>query len=360
MVLSVDIRLSYGDFTLEVVRDFPPSGVTGVFGPSGSGKSTLLRVIAGLETRARGRVTVNSEAWQEGNRHLAPHRRGVGYVFQDTRLFPHLDVMGNLDYALRRAKDLGGPGMDEIVGALDLGPLLGRRPSELSGGEKQRVAIGRTLLTAPKILLMDEPLAALDEARKAEIFPYLERLRDQTRVPILYVTHSMEEVTRLADHMVLLDRGRVVASGRLDDLTSRLDLPLLVDRPDVGAVLMGSIAGHDAERGVTRIDVSGAEFLLSHVELPVGHAVRLRVLARDVAIATRRPEELSVQNVLAGRLSEMVERPNQRCLLRIAVGQAGGAVLLSLLTADSARRLHLHPGQEVFALVKSVASSALI
>jgi molybdate transport system ATP-binding protein len=251
--------------------------------------------------------------------------------------------------------------MDEITDALDLSPLLARRPSELSGGERQRVAVGRALLTAPKVLLMDEPLAALDDARKTEILPYLERLRDQARLPILYVTHSMEEVTRIADHLVLLDQGRVQASGPTTDLMSRLDLPLLVDRADAGVVIIGSISGHDPERGVTCIAVGDAEFLLSHVELPVGHAVRLRVLARDVAIATKRPEELSVQNVLPGRLSEMVERPNQRCLLRIAVGgEANGAILLSLLTADSARRLHLHPGQEVFALVKSVASSALI
>lgn len=358
MTLSVDVHVRYPGFSLQVTQVFPPAGVTGVFGPSGSGKSTLLRVVAGLELGGQGRVTVGSEVWQDGNRHLPAHRRGVGYVFQDTRLFPHLSVRGNLDYALRRARDLGGPTLDEVIAALDLDPLLARRPSQLSGGEKQRVAIGRALLTAPKVLLMDEPLAALDDARKAEILPYLERLRDQAAVPILYVTHSMEEVTRIADHLVLLQHGSVAASGGIVELMARIDLPLLVDRPDAGVVLMGRVAGHDAERGVTRIAAGLTEFLLPHVGLPIGHAVRLRVLARDVAIATKQPEELSVQNVLAGRLTEMIERPNNRCLLRIDIGSQ--TAVLSLLTADSVRRLHLQPEQPVFALVKSVASSALV
>ncbi len=211
MTLLVDIRLSYVDFTLEVAQEFALAGVTGLFGQSGSGKSTLLRVIAGLESRARGRVVMASEVWQDESRRLPTERRGVGYVFQDTRLFPHLSVEGNLLYAVRRARGLNGPGLDEIVAAFDLARLLPRRPSALSGGEKQRVAVARALLTAPKILLMDEPLAALDDARKAEILPYLERLRDQSRVPILYVSHSVGEIARLAQNMVVLRGGRVSA-----------------------------------------------------------------------------------------------------------------------------------------------------
>jgi molybdate transport system ATP-binding protein len=211
MTLLVDIRLSYGDFTLEVAQEFALAGLTGLFGQSGSGKSTLLRVIAGLETHARGRVAMGSEVWQDERSHLPTERRGVGYVFQDTRLFTHLSVQGNLSYALERAKGLGGPGMEEIVAALDLALLLSRRPSALSGGEKQRVAVGRALLTAPKILLMDEPLAALDDARKSEILPYLERLRDEARVPMVYVSHNPAEVRRIATSVVWLSEGRVTA-----------------------------------------------------------------------------------------------------------------------------------------------------
>ena len=357
MTLSVDIRVRYGGFNLEVLQEFPDGGVTGVFGPSGSGKSTLLRAIAGLEPAAEGRVTVGMETWQDRNRHLPAHRRGVGYVFQDTRLFPHLSVRGNLEYALHRARGLGGPTIDEIIAAFDLSPLLVRRPSGLSGGEKQRVAIGRAMLTAPKVLLMDEPLAALDDARKSEILPYLERLRDQATIPILYVTHAMDEVARIADRLLLLNQGSVQGSGGTAELTSRLDLPLLIDRGDAGTVLIGQVASHDAERGITHVEVGEAEILLSHIDRAVGLPVRLRVLARDVAIATRRPEGLSVQNVLRCRVAETSDRPNGRCLLRLDLG---GAAILALLTADSVRRLALRPGQEVFALVKSVASSALI
>src|SRR5687768_8562298 len=237
MALTVDVRLRYQDFNLEVAQDFSLAGVTGLFGPSGSGKSTLLRIIAGLETRAAGRIAMGPEIWQEGDRALPPHRRGVGYVFQDTRLFPHLSVGGNLEYALKRAAGLGGPGMSEIVDVLDLGAFLSRRPAEISGGEKQRVAIGRALLSAPKILLMDEPLAALDEARKAEILPYLERLCDQSRVPIIYVSHSVAEVARLAHNMVVLRDGRVLRAGSAIEVLSGPEAVPMVGSRDAGAVI---------------------------------------------------------------------------------------------------------------------------
>jgi len=363
-VLKLDIGKQLGAFRLQAAFEAPSRGATVVFGPSGAGKSALLATIAGLQRPDQGSITLDGDTLFDGARGIdvAAEDRRIGVVFQEARLFPHMSVRANLEYGRKRRRDATAhAGFDDIVALLGIGTLLDRRPGALSGGEKQRVAIGRALLSNPRLLLLDEPLAALDDPRKAEILPFLERLRDEAGVPMLYVTHAMEEVTRIADHLVLLDQGRVQASGATADLMGRLDVPLLIDRADAGVVLVGSIAGHDVERGVTRIGVGGAEFLLSHVELPVGHAVRLRVLARDVAIATKRPEELSVQNVLSGRLSEMVERPNQRCLLRIVVGgAANGTILLSLLTADSARRLHLHEGQEVFALVKSVASSALI
>lgn len=362
-MLKLDIGKQLGAFRLQTAFEAPSRGATVVFGPSGAGKSALLAAIAGLQRPDQGSIALDGYTMFDGARgiNVATEDRRIGVVFQEARLFPHMSVRANLEYGQKRRRDtMAHAGFDDIVALLGIDALLDRRPGALSGGEKQRVAIGRALLSNPRLLLLDEPLAALDDPRKAEILPFLERLRDEAGVPMLYVTHAMEEVTRVADHLVLLDQGRVQASGPTADVMGRLDLPLLIDRADAGVVLAGSIAGQDVERGVTRIAVGDSEFLLSHVELPVGHAVRLRVLARDVAIATKRPEGLSVQNILAGRLSEMVERPNQRRLLRITVGGEAGAVLLSLLTADSARRLHLQPGQEVFALVKSVASSALI
>ncbi len=372
-MIEIDINQRLGAFELHAAFAAPGSGATVVFGPSGAGKSCLLAAIAGLRRPDRGRIAIGDDVLFDAARgiDLAAEDRRIGFVFQEARLFPHLGVRANLEYGRRRRRGDGAAGFDDIVALLGIGALLERRPASLSGGEKQRVAIGRALLSNPRLLLLDEPLAALDDPRKAEILPFLERLRDELGVPMLYVTHSMEEVTRIADHLVLLEQGGVTAAGAPAELLTRLDLPLLVDRGDVGSVLIGRIAGHDAERGVTHVAVGAADFLLSHVELPVGHAVRLRVLARDVAIATQRPEGLSVQNVLPGRLTGSVARPNQRRLLRIAVGgdAAGGdaaigrmgeAALLALLTEDSARRLHLEPGQEVFALVKSVASSALV
>ncbi|HWA50381.1 MAG TPA: molybdenum ABC transporter ATP-binding protein [Dongiaceae bacterium] len=368
-MLKLDIGKQLGAFRLQAAFEAPSRGATVMFGPSGAGKSALLSAVAGLQRPDQGIITLDDDTLFDSARGIdvAAEDRRIGFVFQEARLFPHMSVRSNLDYGRKRRRDAAAhTNFDDIVALLGIGALLERRPGALSGGEKQRVAIGRALLSNPRLLLLDEPLAALDDPRKAEILPFLERLRDEVGVPMLYVTHAMEEVTRIADHLVLLDQGRVQASGPTADLMGRLDLPLLIDRTDAGVVLIGTISGHDAERGVTRVAVGrdasgGAEFLLSHVELPVGHAVRLRVLARDVAIATKRPEELSVQNVLPGRLIEMMERPNRRCLLRIAVGDGeDAAILLALLTADSARRLNLRLEQKVFALIKSVASNALI
>jgi molybdate transport system ATP-binding protein len=360
-MLEFDITAQLGAFRLQAAFKAPSSGATVVFGPSGAGKSALLAAIAGLQRPQQGRIVIGDDVVFDRGRGIdvAAEDRRIGFVFQEARLFPHLSVRANLEYGQRRRRaENSAAGFEAIITLLGIGQLLDRRPATLSGGEKQRVAIGRALLSNPRLLLLDEPLAALDDPRKAEILPFLERLRDEIGIPMLYVTHAMEEVTRIADHLVLLEDGRVTAAGEPAEMLARLDLPLLIDRADVGSVLPGRIAAHDEERGVTQVQVGDAEFLLSHVDLPVGHVVRLRVLARDVAIATQRPEGLSVQNVISGTLSDMIERPNRRCLLRIEIGQ--GAALLALLTGDSARRLHLQPGQQVFALVKSVASSALV
>jgi molybdate transport system ATP-binding protein len=359
-LLRIDIAKQLGAFRLEAAFEAKARGATVVFGASGAGKSCLLAAIAGLVKPDSGRIEIAGEVLFDSARgtNVAAEARRVGFVFQEARLFPHMSVRTNLEYGSRRRKEhASAASFDDIVTLLGIAGLLERSPRTLSGGEKQRVAIGRALLSNPRLLLLDEPLASLDEPRKAEILPFLEKLRDELGIPMLYVTHSMDEVARIADHLVLLDHGKVSAAGSPGELSGRLDLPLLIDRPDVGAILLGRVAVQDDARSVTRVAIGAAEFLLSHIDLPAGHAVRLRVLARDVAIATQRPEGLSVQNVLPCRLIALAERPNGRCLLQLDLG---GASLLALLTADSARRLHLQSGQEVFALVKSVASSALV
>jgi molybdate transport system ATP-binding protein len=359
-LLRIDIAKQLGGFRLETSFQTSTGGASVVFGPSGAGKSCLLALIAGLLRPDRGRIEIAGETLFDNDRaiQVPVEARRIGFVFQDPRLFPHMSVRANLEYGRRRRKEHdSSAGFDDVVELLGISGLLERRPHSLSGGEKQRIAIGRALLSNPRVLLLDEPLASLDDPRKAEILPFLERLRDGIGIPMLYVTHSMDEVARIADHLVLLESGRVAAAGALGDLSARLDLPLLVDRPDVGAILIGRVAAQDAARAITRVATGKAEFLLSHIDVSIGQPVRLRVLARDVAIATRRPDGLSVQNVLPCRLTALAERPNGRCLVQLDLG---GASLLALLTADSARRLELHAGQDVFALVKSVASSALV
>ena len=359
-MLRIDIAKQLGAFGLETAFEAKARGATVVFGASGAGKSCLLSVIAGLVRPDSGRIEIAGDVLFDSARGIdvPAEARRIGFVFQEARLFPHMSVRGNLEYGRKRRKEhASSASFDDVVALLGIVTLLERRPRTLSGGEKQRVAIGRALLSNPRLLLLDEPLASLDDPRKAEILPFLERLRDEIGIPMLYVTHSMDEVARMADHLVLLDRGKVAAAGAPGELSGRLDLPLLIDRPDVGAVLLGTVSAQDDARVVTRVAIGAAEFLLSHIDLPVGHPVRLRVLARDVAIATQRPEGLSVQNVLPCRLIAIADRPNGRCLLQLDLG---GAALLALLTADSTRRLHLQAGQQVFALVKSVASSALV
>ena len=351
MALSVDIRLTYGAFSLQVAQDFALSGATGLFGPSGSGKSTLLRVIAGLEGRARGRVALEHEIWQDERKHVPPHRRGVGYVFQDTRLFPHLSVRANLEYAFRRARGLDGPGLDEVIGALDLGPLLARRSAQISGGEKQRVAIGRALLAAPKILLMDEPLAALDEVRKAEILPYLERLCDRSRVPILYVSHSVAEVARLAQHMVVLRNGRVLRTGPASEVLSDPEAVPMVGSREAGAVIEARIVAQHAD-GLTELAASAGTLFLPRIEAAIGDSLRLRIPAQDVILSRARPLGLSALNILPVVVTEVKAGEGPGAVVQL---QAGSDLLLARLTQRSVAALGLKRGVAAHAVLKSVA-----
>src|SRR5690606_10177838 len=308
--LELDITLGRGSFTLEVRERLELSGITALFGPSGSGKTTLLRVISGLETGAAGTVRFDGKDWQRPGRHVPTHRRRIGYVFQDGRLFPHLDVEGNLRFGLRTAGERGARGerpgirFESVVAALDLAPLLERRPVSLSGGEQQRVAIGRALLANPRLLLMDEPMSSLDVRRKAEILPYIERLPDAFGLPVLYVTHSIDEVARLASEVVLLADGRVVGRGPVGDVLERIDFWPLTGHAEAGTLVDGIV--DEASNGMASIRLGTQRLRVPLRAAPVGKRVRLRIFARDVAIATEPPRGLSIRNVLAARILEIV------------------------------------------------------
>ncbi len=351
MSLEVALRHRWGDTALDIAFEAPTPGVVALFGPSGSGKSSTALAAAGLWRPEWCRVAVDgivladtaAAVW------VPPERRRLGVVFQDARLFPHLGVEANLRYGMRRAPP-GPIGFEAVVELLGIGTLLRRRPHTLSGGERQRVAIGRALLAQPRLLLMDEPLASLDAARRTEILPYLANLKDALRLPILYVTHALDELARLADTVVLLDTGRVVAAGPIAEVAARADLPLAL-RDDAAAVLLTQVAGHDPARGLTRLQAGGITVLVPLLDRPVGAAVRARVPAREVALARGAvPEAVSFQNVVPGRVRRIVVGP----LAALVELEIGGAALLARVTPDAVARLGLAPGVDTIALFKSV------
>ena len=357
MTLAVDIAQSLGAFSLQATFEVEARGLTALFGPSGAGKSATLAAIAGATRPDRGRIALGSLVLFDhaAGVNLPPEQRGIGWVFQDARLFPHLSVDANLRYGLRRAK--GRPAtvsFGEVIEVLGIGHLLQRRTRHLSGGERQRVAMGRALLSQPRLLLMDEPLSALDPARKAEILPFLERLKTAFDLPILYVSHSLAEVTRLADRIVAIEAGRILAQGLLAEVLARSDLPSLAWRPDAAAALETRVGAHDAARGLTRLAAADdVEVLAPLLDQPVGATVRLLVMARDVLIARDPPGRISARNVLPGRIETLTPRPDGAILAVISIG--GAARLLSGVTAEAARALELQPGLEVWAIVKSLA-----
>ena len=348
-------RFSAEGFAVDAAFCVPARGVTAIFGPSGCGKSTILNAVAGLLRPQEGRILLDGAALLDTTHGIAlpAERRRCGLVFQEARLFPHLNVESNLRYGLRRApRGAAGPGFDEVVALLGIAALLHRRPARLSGGERQRVALGRALLMRPRILLMDEPLAALDAPRRAEILPFLARLREAADMPILYVTHALDEVDALADHLVLMEEGRVIASGGLEALTARTDLPLAARR-DAGVVISARIAGHDPARGLTRLEIPGGQLTLPLQAEPPGTLVRLRLRARDVAVALTPPEAISIQNVLPVTIRSITPTASpHEVFLRLALGDT---ILLSRVTRDAVERLELFAGKPVHALVKSIA-----
>lgn len=328
--------------------------MTALFGRSGSGKTTVLRCIAGLERAPVGRLVVDGEVWQDesAGRFLPAHRRPIGVVFQESSLFPHLTVKGNLEFGRSRIPaQARRVGVEQAIDLLGIEPLLDRTPARLSGGERQRVAIARALAVSPQVLLMDEPLAALDVARRREILPYLERLHDELSIPIIYVSHAPEEVARLADHLVLLDGGRVVAAGPIGEMLTRLDLPL-AHEDEAEAIVEVRVAGHDDEWHLTTLTFAGGPFTVTRRDLPAGARARLRIVARDVSLTRERQHGTSILNVFPARVLEIAPEGPGLVLVRLDIA---GTVVLSRITRRSASALELAPGADVYAQIKSVA-----
>jgi molybdate transport system ATP-binding protein len=359
--LVLQARWQRPGFVLDVDLQLPARGVSVLFGPSGSGKTTCLRVLAGLEPGAQARVQVAGETWQDSAVHhfVPPHRRALGYVFQEASLFEHLSVQDNLRYGWRRTPaEVRRHGWDHGLDLLGIRPLLARRPGELSGGERQRVAIARALATSPRVLLMDEPLAALDAARKADILPWLEQLHERLDIPVVYVTHSPDELARLADHLVLLDQGRVVATGPVAELMTQADLSLA--HGDGAAALIEAVAcGLHAESGLCELRFAGGTLLLPQTRaepLPDRTPVRVRIQARDVSLSLQRPEQTSVLNILPATVETLHGDGPGQVLVTLALTRSEGTTrLLARISKLSAQRLDIVPGLTVFAQIKGVA-----
>ena len=352
MTLHIALQHHLGSFELDVAFE-APAGVTALFGRSGSGKTTVINAVAGLLRPDRGKVTADGVTLLDTARgvNLPPHRRRIGYVFQDARLVPHLTVRQNMLYGRWFAPKGTGVSLERIVDLLGIGPLLDRRPGALSGGEKQRVAIGRAILSNPRLLALDEPLAALDEARKAEILPYLERLRDEVHLPILYVSHAMAEVARLANTVVLMEAGRVTAAGPTADILSDPATAPGLGLREAGAILTARVAAHEDD-GLTRLDSSAGPLWLPRVSAPLGNSLRIRILAQDVMLATVRPEGISALNIFSATVQDIRQGDGPGVLVRL---DFGGEAILARITRRSADILALAPGKRVFAILKAVS-----
>jgi molybdate transport system ATP-binding protein len=349
MQLEVDISHSYAGFTLEVNFSTHGDGVAALFGPSGSGKTSILRAVAGLLRPQRGRIVVDGHVLLNTERRIfvPAHKRRLGYVFQDARLFPHLSVAANLQFGSKRApKPSSAADNQRLIALLGLESLMSRKPAGLSGGEQQRVAIGRALLSQPGLLLLDEPLASLDAARRSEILPYLERLRDELNTPMLYVSHAVEEVARMADRVVLLENGHVTDNAETSAVLSRFD----ASPGDPGAVIRARISEHDIDYGLTRLQIESGSLTVPRLALAIGDELRLRIRAQDVLLATTRPQGLSANTVLPGVVDTIGEPMGALVDVRV---KSGNVHLIARITVKSAERLELAKGHDVFAIIKT-------
>jgi molybdate transport system ATP-binding protein len=355
----IDVRLNivYSGFNLDVDLNLPGRGVTALYGHSGSGKTTCLRCIAGLERAEQGFIRINDEIWQDSANGIfvPPHKRALGYVFQEASLFPHLSVLDNLQFGLKRiARSRRRVDMAQATELLGIGHLLERHPQHLSGGERQRVGIARALLTSPKLLLMDEPLAALDSQRKSEILPYLQRLHDELDIPVLYVSHAQDEVARLADHLVLLSDGKALASGPIGETLARLDLPMAMG-DDAGVIIEGQVSAYDAEYQLLSLQLPATEMNIrvTHAPMALGQALRCKVHARDISLTLQDSEFSSILNRLPVTVvSEQSADNAAHVLIRL---DAGGTPLLARITRYSRDQLGVNPGQRLWAQIKAVA-----
>lgn len=356
-MIDVRLQLTYSGFALDVDLHLPGRGVTALYGHSGSGKTSCLRCIAGLERAEHGFIQINDEVWQDSRNGLfvPPHKRALGYVFQEASLFPHLSVRANLEFGLKRIpRQQRRVEMAQATELLGIGHLLDRHPQHLSGGERQRIGIARALLTSPKLLLMDEPLAALDSQRKGEILPYLERLHDELDIPVLYVSHAQDEVARLADHIVLLSDGKALACGPIGETLARLDLPL-ARGDDAGVVINGTVSAYDEHYQLLTLQLpqSTLHMRVAHAPLALGKALRVKVQARDVSLSLQAEEHSSILNRLPVIVTEEMAADNSaHVLVRL---EADGTPLLARITRFSRDQLHLHPGQTLWAQIKAVA-----
>ena len=354
-MLSVNLDFERVPFALEVRFTAPTPGITALYGPSGAGKTTLIEIIAGLLRPSRGQIELDGASLYDSTRgvDIGAERRRIGCVFQDLRLFPHLSVNGNLHYGLRRAgRDQIRITPQRVVDLLELGALLQRRTMQLSGGERQRVALGRALLAQPRLLLLDEPLAAVDAARRAEVLPYFERLRDELALPMVLVTHQFEDVVRLATHVVLLDAGRVLAQGDLPAVSLLPELATLLGSEGVGAVITGRVAAIDGDSGLATVAIGSGQLLVPGEALTPGQAINLQLLARDLILATTPPQGLSVRNQLCATVTALRNESRYNLLVSL---DAGGVPLLARVTAAAARELQLHSGMTLWVLVKAVS-----
>ena len=353
-MIDLHIQKQQGRFRVDAAFVSGKAGVTALFGRSGAGKTSIINMVAGLVKPEAGHIIVNGRTLYDGKARidLPPEKRRIGYIFQEGRLFPHLSVHGNLTYGMRLAPERTRyVSLEQVVELLGIGHLLSRRPARLSGGEKQRVAIGRALLTSPSLLLMDEPLASLDRVRKAEVLPFIARLASELSIPILYVSHALEEVLNLADTVVVIDSGRVLAHGPIDEVMSRMELQHLTGVSDYGAIVSTLVEGHD--QGLTQLRFPGGLLQIPHLEKPIGSKVRIRIKARNVGIALERPARTSFQNILPARVEEITQSNGSLVDVRLDIG----CTLLSKITPAARQSLALKPGQPVFALIKSVSVS---